>query len=51
MTVPHISSKLPLYHSTLSTLYAKLALSLPAIVDAWDFDDEELVSVLGKKGY
>ena len=21
------------------------------VVDAWDFDDEELVSVLGKKGY
>jgi len=51
MTVPHISSKLPLYHSTLSTLYAKLAQSLPTIVDAWDFDDEELVSVLGKKSH
>ena len=51
MNVPSLTTKLPLYHSTLSALYAKLAQSLPAIVDAWDFDDEELVSVLGKKGY
>ena len=45
------TSKLPFYHDTLKSLYAQLAQSLPTIVDAWDFDDEELVSVLGKKGY
>ena len=47
---PAYTANLPVYHSTLSSLYTKLSQSLPSIVDAWDFDDEELVSVLGKKG-
>ena len=49
---PSFTSRLPFYHETLNSLYTQLSQEdLLNIVDAWDFDDEELVSVLGKKSY
>jgi hypothetical protein len=53
MTLPPaaFTPKTALYHDTLQSLYTKLSQTLPTIVDAWDFDDEELVSVLGKKSH
>jgi hypothetical protein len=43
------SKKLFSNYDLLKQVYDELSQKLPDIVDAWDFDDVELVSVLGKK--